>query len=205
MGRSFTDKSNISATVALLAEWGVTAEPLHLGDDLIDVSRVRLDYDLYVLKNRRDLAMSVAADLHGAGAALLNPYPVSALLRDRIVTFRVLRPPFARTSDEQEGRPFAPSPELAALARRCGAAFGIDLFSVDVVKSDGRAYVVDMSSFPGFKGVPDAPLRLAKYIYAAAQRAARGEPVVPAELLAAPAAARRAFKGSTLELVLRAL
>jgi len=291
MGRSFTDKSNISATVALLAQWGVTAEPLHLGDDLIDVSRVRLDYDLYVLKNRRDLAMSVAADLHGAGAALLNPYPVSALLRDRIVTFRVLkaagvpvpetfvashvsqllpaldrgplilkssrrsrrpgvavvtnaaelaalapieepmfaqryhapdgpdrkiysigselfgvlRPPFARTSDEQEGRPFAPSPELAAMARRCGAAFGIDLFSVDVVKSDGRAYVVDMSSFPGFKGVPDAPLRLAKYIYAAAQRAARGEPVVPAELLAAPAAARRAFKGSTLELVLRAL
>src|SRR5439155_214601 len=56
-----------------------------------------------------------------------------------------------------------------------------------------------------FKGVPDAPLRLAKYIYAATQRAARGEPVVPAELLAAPAAARRAFKGSTLELVLRAL
>ena len=28
MGRSFTDKSNISATVALLAHWGVTAEPL---------------------------------------------------------------------------------------------------------------------------------------------------------------------------------
>src|SRR5438094_2376121 len=91
MGRSFADKSNMSATVALLAQWGVTAEPLHLGDDLIDVSRVRLDYDLYVLKNRRDLAMSVAADLHGAGAALLNPYPVSALLRYRIVTFLVLK------------------------------------------------------------------------------------------------------------------
>src|SRR5438034_2831499 len=35
--------------------------------------------------------MSVAADLYSAGAALLNPYPVSAMLRDRIVTFRVLR------------------------------------------------------------------------------------------------------------------
>jgi len=52
---------------------------------------VRLDYDLYVLKNRNDLGMSVAADLHRAGAVLLNPYPVSTLLRDRIVTFRVLR------------------------------------------------------------------------------------------------------------------
>src|SRR5437773_12212752 len=77
--------------VRLLGELGATARPLHLGDDLIDVARVRLDYDLYVLKNRKDLGMSVAADLHRAGAALLNPYPVSALLRDRIVTFRVLR------------------------------------------------------------------------------------------------------------------
>src|SRR5256886_14569238 len=58
---------------------------------MIDVARVSLDHDLFVLKSRSDLAMSVAADLHGAGARLLNPYPVSALLRDRVVTFRVLR------------------------------------------------------------------------------------------------------------------
>ncbi len=34
--------------------------------------------------------------------------------------------------------------------------------------SKGHPYVVDLSSFPGFKGVPDAALRLADYIYAAA-------------------------------------
>ncbi len=276
-----------------LAALGATAELLHLGDDVIDVAQVvRLDCDLYVLRDRSDLALSVAADLHGAGAALLNPYPVSALLRDRIVTFRVLRaagvavpetlvashasqllpaldrgplvvkpyrragrrgidvitnaaelaavgpieePVFAqryhppdgpdrriysigselfgvlrvrpaRTYAEKQGRPFALSPELVDIARRCGAAFGIDLFGLDVVESGGRTYVVDVSSFPGFKGVPDAPLRLAKYVYAAGERAARGEPVAPAELVAAqPAGARRAFKGSTLELVLRAM
>src|SRR5204863_4183428 len=88
--RSFTDEHGMPEVVRLLGELGATARPLHLGDDLIDVARVRLDYDLYVLKNRKDLAMSVAADLHRAGAALLNPYPVSALLRDRIVTLRVL-------------------------------------------------------------------------------------------------------------------
>jgi hypothetical protein len=40
--------------------------------------------------------------------------------------------------------------------------------------------VVDISSFPGFKGVPDASLRLADYIYSAAERALRGEPAVSA-------------------------
>jgi len=34
-----------------------------------------------------------------------------------------------------------------------------------------------MNSIPGFKSVPDAPLRLAKYLYAAAERAARGQPL----------------------------
>jgi predicted glycosyltransferase/glutathione synthase/RimK-type ligase-like ATP-grasp enzyme len=292
MGRSFTDERNMPEVVRLLGERGAAAEALHLGDDLIDVAQVRLDCDLYVLKSKSDLAMSVAADLHAAGAALLNPYPATALLRDRIVTFRVLRaagvpvpetfaashvsqllpaldrgplivkpcrrsltpgvevvtdaaelaalgsldePLFAqryhapdgpdrkiysigselfgvlrvrpaRTYNEKVGRPFTPSPELVDIARRCGAAFGIDLFSVDIVESGGQAFVVDMSSFPGFTGVPDAPLRLAQYIYAAAERAARGEPVAPGDVPATrPVASYRGFKGSMLELVLRAL
>src|SRR2546429_8829236 len=36
-------------------------------------------------------SMRVAAALHTAGAALLNPYPASATLRDRIVKLRVLQ------------------------------------------------------------------------------------------------------------------
>src|SRR5438552_1877916 len=256
--------------VRLLGELGATARPLHLGDDLIDVARVRLDYDLYVLKNRKDLGMSVAADLHRASAALLNPYPVAVLLRDRIVTFRVLRaagvpvpetfvashasqlfpaldrgpliirphrrarlrgsavvsnatelaalgpmeePVFAqryhapdgptyrkvyslgserfgvarvrpgRTPEEKRGQPFTLTPELEDIARRCGSAFGIDLFGLDVVESEGRPYVIEISSFPGFQGVPHGPRRLARYIYAAAERAVRGESIVPGDSL----------------------
>jgi hypothetical protein len=45
------------------------------------------------------------------------------------------------------------------------------------VMSGGRPFVVDISSFPGFKGVPDAPPRLAAYILAAARRACAGEPL----------------------------
>ncbi|HEY6208551.1 MAG TPA: glycosyltransferase [Gemmatimonadales bacterium] len=294
MGRSFMDGRNVPEVVRLLREWGATANALHLGDDLIDIAQVRLDYDLYVLRSKSGLAMSVAADLHAEGAALLNPYPVSALLRDRVVTFRVLRaaavpvpetfaasdasqllpaldggpllvkpyrrsgaqrrevvsdaaglaalgpvedPVFAqryhppdgggadyriysiggelfgvvrgppgRTPEEAQDRPVALSPDLADLARRCGAAFGIDLFGVDVVVSGGRAYVVDVSSFPSFRGVPDAPRRVAQYIYAAAERACRGDPVVLADSLATPpVASRRAFKASSLEPVFDAL
>jgi hypothetical protein len=98
------------------------------------------------------------------------------------------------------------SGDLAEIMQRCGRALGLDLFGVDVVESGGRPYVVDASSFPGFKGVPDAPLRVARYIYAAAGRAARGDPVVPVESLAAGTpAADRAFRGSALRLVLHAL
>src|SRR6266700_450726 len=292
MGRSFTDERGMPELVHLLGELGATARPLHLGDDLIDVARVRLDYDLYVLKNRKDLGMSVAADLHRAGAVLLNPYPVAALLRDRIVTFRVLRaagvpvpetfvashasqllpaldrgpliirphrrarrgsavvsdaaelaalgpmeePVFAqryhapdgpmhrklysigsdrfgvlrvrpaRTLEEKRGNPFTLTPELEDIARRCGSAFGIDLFGLDVVEREGRTYVIDISSFPGFKGVPHGARRLARYIYGAAERAVRGEPIVPGDSLATrPVAGHHAFQGSTLDLVLQAL
>ena len=291
MGRSFTEDRNLGEIVRWLRQWGATAEPLHLGDDLIDVARVSPDHDLLVLKSRSDLAMSVAADLHGAGAKLLNPYPVSALLRDRVVTFRVLRaagvpvpetfaashasqllpaldrgpliikpyrrykkhgpevvtnaaelaalapveePLFAQryhapdgpdrtvysigaelfgvlrarpAGTYEAGAPFAVSPELADIVHRCGAALGIDLFSVNVVESGGRTYVVDMSSFPGFRGVPDAARRVATYVFAAAERAVRGEPVVPAEL---PWAGERTathggLSGASLQLVLGAL
>src|SRR5256714_3555121 len=91
MGRAFTEDRHLGEIGRWLRQWGATADPLHLGDDLIDVAPVSPDHDLLVLKSRSDLAMSVAAGLHGAGAKLLNPYPVSALLRDRVVTFRVLR------------------------------------------------------------------------------------------------------------------
>src|SRR5438552_3170571 len=269
MGRyAPTDKSHMPEVVRLLAEWGATAEPVHLGDELIDLARIRVDYDLYVLKDKSDLAMRVAAAPHTAGAALLNPYPASATLRDRIVKLRVLQaagvpapktfvashvdqlraalehgplvikphrkltrsapgegihvvrdraelaalPPIsepvfaqryhasdgpdrkiysigseifgvlrawpARTHREKLGQAFTPDPELVDITRRCGAALGIDLFGVTVVQSGGKSYVVDMTSIPGFKGVPDAPRRLAEYIYAATERALRGAPLV---------------------------
>lgn len=81
----------------------------------------------------------------------------------------------AKTYEEKIGEPFTITPELQEMARRCSRAFGIELFGFDVVMSGGRPYVIDIQSFPGFKGVPDAALRLADYIYSAGQQALDGE------------------------------
>jgi ribosomal protein S6--L-glutamate ligase len=82
----------------------------------------------------------------------------------------------ARTEDEKHGEPFTPTPELSEIAYRCGRAFGIDLYGVDIIESSGHPYVVDISSIPGFKGVPDAPLHLARHLYDTAKRAAETRP-----------------------------
>jgi ribosomal protein S6--L-glutamate ligase len=86
----------------------------------------------------------------------------------------------ARTYEEKLGEPFNITDEVREIALACGGALGIELYGLDIIVSDGHPYVVDISSFPGFKGVPDASLRLADYIYAAAERVLRGEPAVPA-------------------------
>lgn len=81
----------------------------------------------------------------------------------------------ASTYRDKVGEPFTLSQELREIALQCGKAFGLELYGLDVIISDGRPLVVDVSSFPGFKGVPDAALRLADYIYTTGQRVVTGE------------------------------
>jgi ribosomal protein S6--L-glutamate ligase len=79
---------------------------------------------------------------------------------------------------EEPGRPFPVWRELRDIAFRCGSALGLSLFGFDVVMSEGRPYVVDFSSFPGFTGVPNASERIADYIELAAERIMGGEPLI---------------------------
>jgi ribosomal protein S6--L-glutamate ligase len=247
-----------------LADGGAEVAFLFPDATLNDLSQVHVEHDLYVLKSGSALGLSVAGALHAAGAAILNPYPVAAMCRDKIVTSAVLaragvptpetwvtedrahlpgllaggpivvkpfrgsrgvgvqvvrsgheaetlelepgplfiqryHPPDgldykmyrigervcgvrrvwpATTFEEKLGEPFDPGADLRELADRCAAAIGADVFGFDVVFSDGRPFVVDLSGFPGFKGVPDAPALLAAEIDAAARRVTRGEPVI---------------------------
>ncbi len=249
-------------TLQALADAGVVVDVIAGNGRVIDLSTVRVEHDLYVLKQISGIPMSLAGALHAQGAAIVNPYPVTVALRDKVIAARILAaagapmpvtyvvsqpdlltplldrgplvvkpfdgsvrvvyteaelladarpahkaPPIlaqryhppqgrdlkiyvigerlfgvrkvfpARTEAEKYGEPFTPTAEQAHIALRCGRAFGIDLYGVDLIESEGRPYVVDMSSIPGFKGVPDAPSHLASYFYAAAERAASGRPV----------------------------
>ena len=244
--------------VRLLRERGAVVDLIYPDESLTDLASVRVEHDLYVLKSGTDRTLSLAGALHAQGASIVNPYPVAAALRDKIVATRVLQtagvpvpetwvasdpaelvpllergalvvkpyrgsqgrgvqvvrtaaeleampaqeaPLFAqrhhapdgpdhklyciggrvfgvrriwppRTYEDKLGEPFTVSPEMEEIALRCGRAFGVPLFGVDVVVSGGRPYVVDMQAFPGFKGVPDAAVLLAEQIFALANRSA---------------------------------
>ncbi|MFD1211815.1 RimK family alpha-L-glutamate ligase [Arthrobacter sp. GCM10027362] len=74
----------------------------------------------------------------------------------------------ATTYEQKQGEPFTVTAELHEIALTVGQVIGTDLFGLDIVISRNQPYVVDVNPFPGFKGVPDAALRLADYIYATA-------------------------------------
>lgn len=80
----------------------------------------------------------------------------------------------ARTYEEKLGEPFTVTPKMNEIALRCGRAFGIDMFGLDLIVSEGKSYVVDINTFPGFKGVPEAEQHLARYIEAKARGESRG-------------------------------
>jgi len=88
--------------------------------------------------------------------------------------FGVQREATARTPEEKQGRPFTVDAELRAIALAVGQTIGADLYGVDVAIDAGRPVVVVVNAFPGFKGVPQAALRVADYVYATALAAVNG-------------------------------
>lgn len=245
---------------------GAVVDVLYPDETLTELSRLRVEHDLYVLKSGTDRALSVAGALHAQGASILNPYPTAAALRDKVVATRVLQaasvpvpetwlasspaelvplladgplvvkpyrgsqgrgvqvvrdaselelvshqdglvfaqrfhapdgpdcklycisgrvlgvrrvwPP--KTYEDKLGRPLQVSKELEEIALRCGEAFDVSLYGVDVVMSEGSPWVVDMQAFPGFKGVPDAAALLSDAILQVARnpRPLRRRPAV---------------------------
>src|SRR5437870_9751654 len=90
---------NMKQAVQLLSGRGVEVELIHPEKQLISLSRVRVERDLYVLKSGSDLALSLGGALHALGAATLNPYPTVAMLRNKIIVTRVLQAAGVPTPD----------------------------------------------------------------------------------------------------------
>ncbi|MBS1787245.1 MAG: hypothetical protein JST85_05960 [Acidobacteria bacterium] len=84
------------------------------------------------------------------------------VIGDQVFGVRRVWPP--KTLEDKLGEPFEVSGEMREIAMRCGQAFGVGLYGVDVITSNGKLFVVDINTFPGFKGVPMAAEMLSEFI-----------------------------------------
>ena len=76
-----------------------------------------------------------------------------------------VRKAFAGDSFLRAGEPTALTPEIEDIARRCGRAFGLELYGLDVAEDPELGpRVIDVNYFPGYRGVPRAAERMTEYI-----------------------------------------
>lgn len=75
-----------------------------------------------------------------------------------------VRKSFSADSFTRPGRPHPVSTEVRAIALRCGRAFGLGLYGLDIIEGPDGPVVVDLNYFPGYKGVPDVAPLIADYI-----------------------------------------
>src|SRR5256886_6134509 len=81
-------RSLMPDVVRALGESGALVDVIHPVDGMVDLSKVRIEHDLYVLRHTSGLSLSLAGALHELGAVMVNPYPVSAALRDKVIASR---------------------------------------------------------------------------------------------------------------------
>ena len=79
-----------SDVINLLTEWGADVDILYPEELTIGIEDIHVEHDLYVLKSRTEMALGYAGALHAAGATILNPYPVSTRIRDKIALAALL-------------------------------------------------------------------------------------------------------------------
>lgn len=87
------------------------------------------------------------------------------------------RKPFSKESFSVPGRPVAVTDEVRRIALKCGEAFGLGLYGLDIIESPKGPCVVDVNYFPGFKGIPEGAAAVAGYIE---EVAASGRPLARA-------------------------
>jgi ribosomal protein S6--L-glutamate ligase len=66
------------------------------------------------------------------------------------------RKPFSASSFSVPGQPAEVTAEVRRIAVRCGSAFGLRLFGLDLIESPDGPRVIDVNYFPGYKGAAGA-------------------------------------------------
>jgi ribosomal protein S6--L-glutamate ligase len=74
------------------------------------------------------------------------------------------RKPFSARSFSVPGEEVPVTDEVRRIALRCGEAFGLGLYGLDLIEAPDGPRVVDVNYFPGYKGIPDAADAVAEYV-----------------------------------------
>jgi len=75
-----------------------------------------------------------------------------------------VRKPFSTSSFRGTGVPCEVSPSVRDIALRCGRAFGLGMYGLDLIEGPDGPVVVDLNYSPGYRGVPDVAPLIAGYI-----------------------------------------
>ncbi len=76
--------------ISNLESGGMDLEIVTERSGLIDLENFKFDYDMYLFKSHSPLAESLAAAAHFRGCQLLNEYPATMKVRDKILTCTML-------------------------------------------------------------------------------------------------------------------
>jgi hypothetical protein len=193
-------RSLTTGVVALLEEWGARVDLIHPDADPQGVVGLEHDLYVLRTVNTATLRYAAALDALGAVLANPYPVSRLCRERDRLAAllgaagvplghaegqdvrerklyciggqvFGVQRRWPAATDEQKRGEPFTVAPELRDIVLTVGQVVGLELYGVDAtIGADGPS-VLAVNPFPGFKGVPQAALRVADYLYAAAAAA----------------------------------
>ena len=90
-----------------LARKGVKVRLICPEKQVTDLTKLRIEDDLYILKSIGHLGLGLAGALHAAGANMLNPYPTVACIKHKVVITQILHsagvpvPPTYTATDPQ--------------------------------------------------------------------------------------------------------
>jgi ribosomal protein S6--L-glutamate ligase len=74
------------------------------------------------------------------------------------------RKPFSSSSFSVPGEEVPVPDEVRRIALRCGEAFALGLYGLDLIEAPDGPRVVDVNYFPGYKGIPEAAEAVAEYV-----------------------------------------
>lgn len=119
------------------------------------------------------------AELAGEGMLIAQPYVANSGVDLKV--YCVAGELYA-TERSSPLHPFGPvrerrvplSAEVARIVAEAGAAFGLDLYGVDVLLGPDGPVIVDVNDFPSFRQVPDAAARVGRAVLELARRGAGG-------------------------------